>query len=124
MRYILLLISAFAAFGAGAQDTEFEYVIDSLPVFQLSAVEASTQLPVPYASITVEYADSIMNCTTDSIGFLDFTPLSFPLTVTANAEGMLEATTAFMRHPKEPIVILMAREPAEEPKKEVALVEE
>lgn len=122
MRHIFLLILAIAVTGAKAQDTVVEYLVPELPVVQLCAVEEGSEVPVPFASITVEYVDSIVKSTTDEMGLLDFTPLSFPLTVTAAGEGMIDSTYALMSHPEEPLVILMAREPAEKENGAVAMI--
>lgn len=116
MRIRLFIISLLSVFCIKAQDTEIEFVIPELPVIQLCAVEETTQDPVPFASITVEYVDSVVNCSTDAMGLLDFTPLSFPLTVTATGEGMKECSYALMSHPEEPLFILMTRDPAKEQK--------
>ena len=119
---LLILMAVAAASGAGAQDPEFEFVLPAPPVIQICAVEETTQDPVPFASISVEYADTIVTSTTDDKGTLDFTPLSFPLTLTANCEGMLETTYGIMEQPDEPLLILMTREPAKE-ENSVAMIE-
>ena len=117
MRHNLLILLAMTSIaGAGAQEPEFEFDMPTLAVIQVCAVEETTQDPVPYASISVEYADTIVNSITDENGLLDFTPLSFPLTLTANCEGMLETTYGIFEQPDEPLTILMTREPAEERK--------
>ncbi|MDE5813065.1 MAG: hypothetical protein K2H72_02155, partial [Muribaculaceae bacterium] len=79
MRHDLLIwtITA-AAFGAGAQEPEFEYALPELPVVQLCIIEEGSQIPVAFASISVEYVDTIVSSTTDEMGLLDFTPRSFP----------------------------------------------
>ncbi len=107
-----------AAFGVGAQEVEadFEFVVPELPVIQLCAVEENTQDPVPFASISVEYVDTIIASTCDGMGLLDFTPRSFPFTLTASGEGMMESTYAIMEQPEGPLTILMSREPAKEEK--------
>lgn len=110
--FILLAITLGA--GARAQDPAFELVVPTLPSIQICAVEETTQDPVPFASISVEYADTIISSTTDEKGILDFTPLSFPLTLTANSEGMKETIYGVFEQPDEPLIILMAREPAKE----------
>ena len=97
-----------AAFGAGAQEPEFEYALPELPVIQLCAVEEASQLPIPFASISVEYADTIVYSKTDETGLLDFTPRSFPFTLTASGEGMLDSTYGIMEQPEGPLTILMA----------------
>lgn len=113
-----LLISAIVlgASGAGAQDPnfEFEFQLPEIQAIQLCAIEEQTQDPVPFVSISVEYADTIVTAQTDEKGLLDFTPLSFPLTLTANSEGMLETTYGIMEQPDEPLTILMTREPAKD----------
>ncbi len=111
---LLILAIGAAAFGAGAQEPEFEFAMPELPVIQLCAVEEGSQDPVPFASISVEYADTIVASTTDRMGLLDFTPRSFPLTLTASSEGMQQATYGIMEQPEGPLMILMTREPAEE----------
>lgn len=112
MRLRLFLISLLTVFCLKAQDTEIEFSVAELPVIQLCAVEDSTQNPVPFVSITIEYADTIVNNVTDEMGLLDFTPLSFPMTLTAVGEGMLECCYALFSQPDEPLVILMTRDPA------------
>lgn len=115
MRHNLLILLAMTSIaGAGAQEPELEFDMPTLDVIQICAVEETTQDPVPYASISVEYADTIVNSITDEKGLLDFTPLSFPLTLTANSEGMLETTYGIFEQPDEPLTILMTREPAKE----------
>ena len=111
-----LLISALAAaaFGAEAQEPEFEFAIPELPGIQLCAVEEGSQDPVPFASISVEYVDTIVSSKTDGMGLLDFTPRSFPLTVTASGDGMQASTYGIMEQPEGPLTILMTREPAKE----------
>ena len=113
-RVILISAMVAAASGAGAQDPEFEFAMPELPVIQVCAVEESTQNPVPFASISVEYVDTIVSSTTDEMGLLDFTPRSFPLTLTANGEGMMEVSYGIMEQPEGPLTIIMTREPAEE----------
>lgn len=123
MRKILLILTmAAVTFGAGAQDPEpepeldFDYgfMIPAIPVIKLCAIEEATENPVPYASISVEYADTIITQSTDEMGLLDFTPRSFPLTLTASCEGMQEVTYGIYEHPEEPLTILMSRQPVEE----------
>ncbi len=113
---LLILIAMTAVSGASAQDPEFDFFIPEPQVIQLCAIEEATQNPIPFVSISVEYADTIMTSSTDEKGLLDFTPLSFPLTLTANCEGMLEVTYGIMEQPDEPLTILMTREPAKEEK--------
>ncbi len=117
MRQNLLILTILAAAsGAGAQEAEgdFDFVVPELPVIQLCAVEENTQNPVPFASISVEYVDTIVASTTDSMGLLDFTPRSFPFTLTASGEGMMECTYGILEQPEGPLTILMSREPAKE----------
>ncbi len=121
MRTNLLILTMIAvAFCAGAQDPEpepdldFDFVLPSIPVIKLCAIEENTENPVPFASISVEYADTIITQSTDEMGLLDFIPRSFPLTLTATCEGMQEVTYGFYEHPVEPVTILMSREPAKE----------
>ncbi len=117
MRHSLLILTIVAAaFGAGAQEAEadFEFVVPELPVIQLCAVMENTQDPVPLAHISAEYVDTIVASTTDGMGLLDFTPRSFPFTLTASGEGMMESTYAIMEQPEGPLTILMTRQPAKE----------
>lgn len=121
MRKNLLILAIVAvAFGAGAQEPEpeldFDFILPSIPVIQICAIEENTENPVPFASISVEYADTIITQSTDEKGLLDFTPRSFPLTLTAKCEGMQDVTYGLYEHPEEPLTILMAREPAEDRK--------
>lgn len=120
-----LLISAIAAtaFSAGAQEPEFEISMPELPVIQLCAVEEGSQDPVPFADISVEYVDTIVSSKTDGMGLLDFTPRSFPFTLTARGEGMQDSTYGIMEQPEGPLTILMAREPAEDQKELSASIE-
>ncbi|MDE5871854.1 MAG: hypothetical protein K2H22_07925 [Muribaculaceae bacterium] len=117
---LLILTMAAVAFGAGAQDPEpepdidFDFVLPSNPAIKLCAIEESTENPVPFASISVEYADTIITQSTDEMGVLDFTPRSFPLTLTAKCEGMQDVTYGLYEHPEEPLTILMTRTPIEE----------
>lgn len=118
MRYFLLIFAmATAAFGARAQEPEFEFVMPQLPVIKLCAVDEISQNPIPFVSISMEYADTIMSSTTDAKGLLHFTPRSFPLTLTANVDGMQETTYGIWEQPDGPLTILMTREPAEEKRK-------
>ncbi len=113
MRHILLLISLLtAASGVTAQEDEapFEYAVAELPVIQLCAVEVNTQQPVPFASISVEYADTIVTSSTDAMGLLDFTPRSFPFTLTASCEGMIKTTYGILEQPEGPLTISMTRQ--------------
>ena len=121
-RVILISALVAAASGVGAQEPEFEFAMPELPVIQVCAVEESTQDPVPFATISVEYADTIVSSTTDEMGLLDFTPRSFPLTLTANGEGMKEVSYGIMEQPEGPLTILMTREPAEEQKELSAIL--
>ena len=111
---ILTIVAAASCVGAQEAGAEFEFVMPAPPVIQICAVEESTQDPVPYVSISMEYADTIVNVSTDEKGLLDFTPLSFPLTLTANCDGMMETTYGIFEQPDEPLTILMTREPAKE----------
>lgn len=111
---LLILTMTAAAFGAGAQDPEFEFEFPEIQNIQICAMEEGTEAPVPFASISVEYADTIITQSTDEKGLLDFTPLSFPLTLTAKCEGMQDAIYGLYEHPEEPLTILMTREPIEE----------
>lgn len=115
MRHNLLILTIMAtAASAGAQEVEaeFDFVVPELPVIQLCAVEENTQDPVPFASISVEYSDTIIASTTDSMGLLDFAPRSFPFTLTASGEGMLDSTYGVLEQPEGPLTILLTREPA------------
>ncbi|MDE7095892.1 MAG: hypothetical protein K2O47_00175 [Muribaculaceae bacterium] len=110
MRHILLTLTIAAIVsGATAQDADFEYATAELPVIQLCAVEEKTQDPVPFATITIEYADTIIGNITDGMGLLDFTPRSFPLTLTAIREGMTETTYGITDPPEGPLTIVMIR---------------
>ncbi len=125
MRHILLILSVVAAaFGAGAQEAgaELDFVLPELPVIQICAVEEETQNPVPFVAIELEYADTIVNVSTDEKGLLDFTPLSFPLTLTATSEGMMETSYGVFEQPDGPLTILMTREPAEDKKQAMAII--
>ena len=116
MRDILLILAVTAAAsGAGAQEVgaEYEYAVPDLPVIQLCAMEEGTEDPVPFVSISVEYSDTIIASRTDEMGLLDFTPRSFPFTLTASGEGMMDATYGITEQPEGPLTILMTREPAE-----------
>lgn len=125
----LLFISAMAAmaFSAGAQDPEpefdFDFELPEMQVIQICAVEEGTENPIPFASISIEYSDSILNETTDENGHLDFTPIEYPLTLTANCEGMQEVTYGLFEHPEETIIIVMPREAAKEQKELSASIE-
>lgn len=115
MRQTLFILSAMAsAVAAQTQDVEsdYEYIVPELPVIQLCAVEKESQKPIPSATISLEYVDTIMISSTDSMGLLDFTPRSFPFTLTAKCQGMLEATYGIMEQPDGPLTILMTREPS------------
>ncbi len=117
MRHDLLILSVLAAASsARAQEVgaEFDFVLPEPAVIQLCAVEEETQKPIPFVAIEVEYADTIVNVSTDDKGLLDFTPLSFPLMLTANSEGMMEASYGIFEQPDGPLTILMTREPAKE----------
>lgn len=117
MRHILLISAILAlATSAAAQDPEFDFVVPELPVIQVCAVEEETENPVPFVSISVEYADTIITQSTDEKGLLDFTPRSFPLTLTASSEGMMETSYGLFEHPEEPLTIFMTREPADDRK--------
>ncbi len=123
MRHDLLILSVLAAASsARAQEVgaEFDFVLPEPAVIQLCAVEEETQNPVPFVAIEVEYADTIVNVSTDEKGMLDFTPISFPLTLTANSEGMMETSYGIFEQPDGPLTILMTREPAKE--EQVAMI--
>lgn len=122
MRLRLLLIFMLAVFCMKAQDAEFEFIIPELPVMRVFTVEESTQDPIPYASITVEYVDSIVKCSTDEMGYIEFIPLSFPLTLTVSGEGMKESSYALMSQPEEQLVIPLTREPAKEQKNTAIII--
>lgn len=114
MRHFLLLMALIAtASGVTAQDDEaaFEYAVAELPVIQLCAVEESTQNPVPFAAISMEYVDTIVTSSTDAMGLLDFTPRSFPFTLTASGEGMIKTSYGIMEQPEGPLTIPIARQP-------------
>ena len=114
--YLLISAMVLTVSGAAAQDPdcEIEFKLPEIQAIQLCAIEEQTQDPVPFVSISVEYADTIVTAKTDEKGLLDFTPLSFPLTVTANSEGMMETSYGIMEQPDEPLTILMTREPAKD----------
>ena len=123
MRNILLIsaTAALASSGAMAQeepDLDFDYGFDipELATIQVCAIEEATESPVPFATISVEYTDTVIKQTTDEKGLLDFTPLEFPLTLTASGEGMMEASYGIFEQPEGPLKIIMTREPAEERK--------
>ncbi|MDE5839545.1 MAG: hypothetical protein K2H49_01355 [Muribaculaceae bacterium] len=117
MRHILLTLSIAAIVsGATAQDADFDYATAELPVIQLCAVEEKTQDPVPFVTISIEYADTIIGGITDGMGLLDFTPRSFPLTLTANGEGMAETTYGITDPPEGPLTISMTRKPDDKDK--------
>ena len=68
--------------------------------------------PVAYASITVEYPDTIVNYEADRKGRFRFEPMSFPFTVAAKGNGMSEAVYGVMSMPSKGLVLEVAPDPA------------
>ncbi len=79
---------------------------------KVKVISEDTRKPVSYADIQVEYADTIINYKSDRKGKLSFTPSSFPLTVTAHAEGMERVTFAYMAMPSKSLKIEMTPDPS------------
>ncbi|MDE6696747.1 MAG: hypothetical protein K2K25_07690 [Muribaculaceae bacterium] len=78
--------------------------------------------PVPCARIVAEYPDSIVNYEADRKGRFCFSPLSFPVTITAQGEGMHDATIGLLSMPASKVLILLEPDPAApkvEPKRRV-----
>lgn len=67
---------------------------------------------VGYASLAVEYPDTILNYEADRKGRFSFEPSSFPLTITARAEGMIESAYGFMSMPTKAIKVEMSPDPS------------
>ena len=78
---------------------------------KLRVVNESDRRPVAFASLSVEYPDTIICYEVDRKGRLSFMPASFPLTVTARASGMLDSTIGLMSMPDEKVVIGIAPDP-------------
>ena len=102
MRHKLLLLCVAGAFlTAAAKD-----------IMKVRVISDADRRPVAFTSLAVEYPDTIMTHLTDRKGKLKFTPRSFPLTVTAHAEGMLDATYGLMSMPDGTVTIEIAPNPA------------
>ena len=67
---------------------------------------------VGYARVAVEYPDTIINYEADRKGRFSFEPSSFPLTITARAEGMSDATYGFMSMPPKTVKVEMEFDPS------------
>ncbi|MDE6480865.1 MAG: hypothetical protein K2L45_11430 [Muribaculaceae bacterium] len=66
---------------------------------------------VGYARLAVEYPDTIINYEADRKGRFSFEPSSFPLTITARAEGMTDATYGFMSMPPKTVKLEIEYDP-------------
>lgn len=95
MKQLLLLFIILAALvPASAKD-----------ILNVKVVSSGSSRPVPSVSLTVEYPDTVVVYQADRKGRLKIEPYSFPLTMTARAEGMAEATFGFMSMPEKAVVI-------------------
>ncbi len=102
MRYSLLLICILAAtFTATAKDT-----------LKGQVVSEADHRPVPNATLSVEYPDTILIYAADRKGRFKFDPSSFPLTIAAKGEGMTESVIGLMSKPDSKIVIKLAPDPS------------
>ncbi|MDE6561206.1 MAG: hypothetical protein K2K75_07490 [Muribaculaceae bacterium] len=101
MRNSLLLACLLAAsFSVAAKDIKGRIV---------SEVDRK---PVAYASISVEYPDTIVRYDADRKGRFRFEPMSFPFTVTIKGEGMSEAVYGLMSMPDKGLVLEVTPDPA------------
>ena len=102
MRKSLLLFCLLCAFcSAGAKDN-----------LKIKVVGTNDLRPVECVDITVEYPDTVVSMKSDRKGRLSFRPLSFPLTLTARAYGMLDGVFGLMSMPSETLRIEMDPDPA------------
>ncbi len=67
--------------------------------------------PVANAILSVEYPDTIVSYEADSKGRFKFEPLSYPLTIAARGEGMVESVIGLMSKPDSKLVIELAPDP-------------
>ena len=70
-------------------------------------VEGNNGEAVPYATILVEYSDTVEGRATDTDGLFAFTPRSYPLTIKAQAVGMSAAVATLTQEPDSAIVMVM-----------------
>ncbi|MDE6547912.1 MAG: carboxypeptidase-like regulatory domain-containing protein [Muribaculaceae bacterium] len=102
MRNSLLLACLLAAcFSVAAKDTIKGRIVNEVD-----------RKPVAYASITVEYPDTIVRYEADRKGRFRFEPMSFPFTVAAKGEGMSEAVYGLMSMPSKGLVLQLAPDPS------------
>ena len=81
-------------------------------ILRIRVVNDADRRPVPFASLTVEYPDTIVRYETDRKGRLAFSPACFPITVTAGAPGMLDSTVGMISMPEGKVVVEVAPDPA------------
>ena len=102
MRKSLLLLSLLGAFiHASAEDK-----------IKVKVVSSDTNSPIALADISVEYPDTIVNYKSNKRGKLSFIPASFPLTITAQAEGMESVTFGYFSMPSKMLKIEMPADPS------------
>ena len=102
MRQSLLLLFIFAAIlSAAAKDN-----------LKVRCVSEGDNRPVAFAVLTVEYPDTIVTYHADRKGKASFSPSSYPLTVTARAEGMFDSTVGLMSRPGKALVVQLAPDPS------------
>ncbi len=102
MRNSLLLTCLIAAaFSATAKDT-----------LKGKVVCEADHRPVAYATLTVEYPDTLISYEADSKGRFKFDPSSYPLTIAARGEGMMESVIGLMSKPDSKLVIELAPDPS------------
>ncbi|MDO4180722.1 MAG: outer membrane beta-barrel family protein [Bacteroidales bacterium] len=73
-----------------------------------TVTDAESNKAVAYATITVEYADTIIGCISDKEGAFRFIPHSFPLTIKAKSFGMVPDSIRLDTYPDRPVIITLS----------------
>lgn len=81
-------------------------------VLKVKVISADRHRSVGFATLKVEYPDTIVDLRTDRKGKLKFSPSSFPLTVTVSAPGMTDATFGLMSMPEKGMTLELYPDPS------------
>ncbi len=68
--------------------------------------------PIAYARIVAEFPDTVVNYQADRKGRFCIDALSFPVTITAKADGVMDATIGLMSMPESKVVIELSPDPS------------
>ena len=90
--YIIVLVTVFSILQVHAVSVRAQEI-------RLHVVEANSSESIPFATIAVEYCDTIIGSMTDTEGAYSFTPRSLPLNLKVSGFGMEESSMSISTIP-------------------------